>query len=445
MPFDSRLPEHERKSALGEVAELLAYMFSQETRLAPIPPDAEFLGLRGMSPEAASQAAKLHLLLAREVAEMLSALPRELRHLSHTIQTERVVDIGHPRSAVNWPATLHLRLTKGNDPTLYETRSSNRSFDTPENQLLRYCLEALLEGLSEVDMMEELDENTSIEPEWDLEAIREWRSRLETLQHSLRFSHSSVYLADVPLPINPSSRMITVAQTSRREFYRQQVVSVYNLIMEAERARHLGAPPKPLLIQMLEPLRAWKLFELLLLSRILREGLARAELVEFAPYLPTRRDHSAVARFRRGDVEISIFYQQLPASLRGIGIPDQLRDIVEYYGLPNGAQLPDIIVERISPEGRSVFLVEVKFTEDMGYIAESVAKLLGYLNHCRSCLRGVKIRGIICPYLDFAATSSRSTPEGLDILLSDAGSASRVLWNMALQGFEVNTSENWAS
>ena len=97
-----------------------------------------------------------------------------------------------------------------------------------------------------------------------------------------------------------------------------------------------------------------------------------------------------------------------------------------------GAQLPDIIVERTSPTDSHTFLLEVKFTEDRDYVAESVSKLLAYVNHCRSCLRDVKICGIICPYLNLTGTLGGPIHRWLDILLIDASEISRVLWDMVL-------------
>jgi hypothetical protein len=86
--------------------------------------------------------ARVHFLLSDEVGDLLNELPSLLRRLSTTSahieerSTERV------RGSIRWPSTFAARRATGL-PHIYVTAPARRAFQTNENELLVYVLDAI--------------------------------------------------------------------------------------------------------------------------------------------------------------------------------------------------------------------------------------------------------------------------------------------------------------
>lgn len=78
---------------------------------------------------------------------VIDSLARILRQLNSRTEREHIESQGRIRGKIIWPATLKQRYTGGYDPTRFVCRESRRHFDTLENQLLRYLIEAIWQAI----------------------------------------------------------------------------------------------------------------------------------------------------------------------------------------------------------------------------------------------------------------------------------------------------------
>jgi hypothetical protein len=73
------------------------------------------------------------------------SLGRLLRQLHRTTERQQITFRGQAPGAVAWPATLKARYAEDHDPLRYVCRVVRHDFDTPENQLVKYLVERLIE------------------------------------------------------------------------------------------------------------------------------------------------------------------------------------------------------------------------------------------------------------------------------------------------------------
>jgi hypothetical protein len=74
-------------------------------------------------------------------------LERLLRQISRRTQQRQEQQRGRVRGRVDWAATVKARYGKGGDPSVLICREPYRVYDTPENQLLRFMVEQIIECL----------------------------------------------------------------------------------------------------------------------------------------------------------------------------------------------------------------------------------------------------------------------------------------------------------
>ena len=113
-------------------------------------PTAEFI--EEVAPDAAAllqlgeidlrQLARLHFVASREVGALLDALPRLIRRLSTTSVADEEWSTERLRGAVQWARTIGARAATGT-PALYVIAPTQRAYQTPENELLAFVLDAI--------------------------------------------------------------------------------------------------------------------------------------------------------------------------------------------------------------------------------------------------------------------------------------------------------------
>jgi hypothetical protein len=86
--------------------------------------------------------ARVHFLLTREVHELLDGLPQLLRQLATTTAHQHEHSTERVRGAILWGTTIAARAASGL-PHLYVTAPARRAYQTPENQLLVFVLDAI--------------------------------------------------------------------------------------------------------------------------------------------------------------------------------------------------------------------------------------------------------------------------------------------------------------
>ncbi|HVH51422.1 MAG TPA: hypothetical protein VM690_04705 [Gaiellaceae bacterium] len=86
---------------------------------------------------------RVQFLISEELGALLDVLPRLARRLATTTASEEEWSADRVRGAIQWGRTLGVRQATG-IPNLYVTTPSRRAFQTPENELLVYVLDAVV-------------------------------------------------------------------------------------------------------------------------------------------------------------------------------------------------------------------------------------------------------------------------------------------------------------
>jgi hypothetical protein len=295
-------------------------------------------------------------------------LARVLDHLSNEmVRVEEVVGPalrGNPR----WDRTILGRMNYSLPVGKYFTRTAHRSFDLPENLLLRWLVDHLANTIRDISRRTGLD---ALHPQLRLIASR----CEEALRHH--------WMSDVPGTALLTPQMVTAAERNRRPEYRRaaSLARTRNGLSSRDRDFRWHAILMLLAVGWLEPICDDDLFELyvlVLVLDVLSDDLALGNPVEYGLLLRERR---YVAAFESVNGTIRVFFDQSPAT--ALGIPGRYTAVHDaHLGILGAERRPDILVE-FDPIDRTMeavrTIIEVKKTTDGRYLNDSVYKAFGYL------------------------------------------------------------------
>lgn len=161
-------------------------------------------------------------------------LPLLLRQLQRTTQRERVPFQGQVRGRVDWPATYKARAQNDANPALFVCRPPHRQHDTPENQLLKFLLNAVAQQMEQIDpvMLTAVHWTSggASAPDW-------LAKRINDMRYQLRVAQSHVRLRQVETPAKITPRHLLKARASKTELYGQAadlIVRYQQLIEQAD-------------------------------------------------------------------------------------------------------------------------------------------------------------------------------------------------------------------
>ncbi|ARN82464.1 hypothetical protein [Methylocystis bryophila] len=268
---------------------------------------------------------------------------------------------GNPR----WDRTLLQRLAGTLSPVHYVSRTSHRSFELPENQLLSWLVDDLRRTVA---IIEQRVGTAGLHA--DLQALRD--DCEQARQHH--------WFGDISVPLRLTPEMIAAARRHRRPEYRR-AAALARRRLEMETNDHHArwyTVLSLLAVNWLEPVNDDDLFELyvlVLVLDLLSDELGFGEPVEYG--LVTSR-RGAVALFQNDHEKVRVFFDQTPAAV--LGIPTEYGKVLaQHRGLSGGERRPDILVVADRDDETRLILIEMKKTVDGRYISDSVYKVFAYL------------------------------------------------------------------
>jgi hypothetical protein len=268
---------------------------------------------------------------------------------------------GNPR----WDRTLLLRMAGSLSPVHFVSRTSHRSFELPENQLLSWLVNDL-SGTAAI--IEQRVGTSGLHP-----ALQNLREECDLAQRHHWFGTLSA-----PLRLTPE--MIAAATRHRRPEYRM-AAALARRRFEMETNDHEAwwyTVSSLLAVNWLEPVSDDDLFELYVLVLtldLLKEELGLGEPVEYG-LVTTRRGH--IALFQDDQHRVRVYFDQTPATVLGIRT-EYGRVIAQHRGLSGAERRPDILVVSERNGKTRLVLIEMKKTVDDRYISDSVYKVFAYL------------------------------------------------------------------
>jgi hypothetical protein len=294
-------------------------------------------------------------------------LPRLLDALASERVGENAIVGPGLRGNPDWSKTSVGRVSGKLARTHYATRLSARSFQLPENLLVRWLVGSVSTTIA---MIEERVGSGAIPDR--LVAIR--TACVEAFAHH--------WFKQVQPPVVPAPHMFAAAKAQRNPAYRKAAQ------LAERRASRLASGSTARWLRTLDLLRAnwlapestddlFELYALTLVLDVLERDFSLGSPVEFGLAIPGR---SHVALFDDPQIgKVRVFFDQSPHVV--LGERSRYREIVSAHsGALGAARRPDVTVARYAPGTTkpTVLFLEVKESRDTVYTSDSIYKAMGY-------------------------------------------------------------------
>ena len=315
------------------------------------------------------------------VAYVKKPLHRILDALSNEmLAQEQVVGPGL-RGNPRWDRTILQRMAGTLSPVHYVSRTSHRSFELPENQLLSWLVDDLRRTVSIVEQRV---------------GTAALHTDLQTLRNECKQALRHHWFGDISVPLRLTPEMIAAASRHRRPEYRSAALLARQRL-EMENSDHNArwyTLMSLLAVNWLEPVSDDDLFELYILVltlEVLSDELGFGEPVEYG-LVASRRSH--IALFQGDYATIRVYFDQTPATV--LGFPTEYgRVFAEHRGISGGERRPDILVVAEREDETRLILIEMKKTADGRYISDSIYKMFAYLYDFRDVGVEGKVKGML--------------------------------------------------
>ncbi|WP_313120325.1 hypothetical protein [Proteiniclasticum ruminis] len=272
---------------------------------------------------------------------------------------------GVVRGNIDWQSTFVKRNGINADTSLFIVRDQNREFDTKPNRMLKYILHHLYKLLQDIDKLIPGE----IEPDWF--------TNITSMESSLNMILNCSYFKQVTLVKNITSDLVASGLKHRNPLYR-----LIGKIAERYYKVYIIKDPDSIFdvirSQILVPKSVDKVFEILTLFNCVKTadelknsfgGKRNFSL------LRSKYDNKIIYEYDNG-VTINIFYQHTPRSLSS---HSRYFDIMKSYGYQAKMAIPDIVVECTYNSLSYVSIIEVKYSNDLGYVGTGLQTLLAYI------------------------------------------------------------------
>lgn len=314
---------------------------------------------------------RLHWAISEPVRELVTYLSQHRHEIQAVLESRRQEDDARVRGRFDARATMIRRLVTGH-PTLTVSHEPVRTFNSGPNHVLTWVLEqAWRLALRFQDM---LPEGASYRA-----AIEESAPGLEQIR---RFDAIHQAAKQINLSRRPGPQAVKEASRSRRQIYVLACEAYRSL--QAIEAGETEAITKLLNDTLLGPLHLWQRFELAV-------GLGVAKALSAASARPVALGFFGGGRepvARVGDYEVhwqsrTCAYREPPAE------PSEAltAKLLEQYGLPAGADRPDLVVLDAAA-GEAVAVIEVKYFSSM--VSDGADALRGAVGQLVRYARGYR-------------------------------------------------------
>lgn len=154
------------------------------------------------------QLLKIRFLLKEETIQFVKELPYLLKNIKTTTTVKNDLHYGEVRGQIDWDQTIKERLAKNYlDRTIFSTNESVRSYNTPENLVLKQLLLVLYSLIYKSDYIKGFEE-----AKW----FQDWQGLKVNVLNALR---KNIYLQRVENQ-QVSDRMVTKIVNHRNRLYR---------------------------------------------------------------------------------------------------------------------------------------------------------------------------------------------------------------------------------
>lgn len=299
----------------------------------------EALALLQLPPEDVAKLGRVHFLLSKEVGALVDSLPGLVRRMATTTSAEEEWSAERIRGPIQWSKTFAARAATGS-PNMYVTAPAYRAYQTPENELLAFVMDAVV--------------TTSRRSGWygraAEEAGRVVQDRVSEVEKWLQ-SRSLLEVERRP----PTSRSIRRVSSGRHTRRYAPVLEAHRVFNQLVARRDYKAIRETVEEHALVTREDATLFELLCTFKFVDALVGCGWSVS-----PFRLfgGHLRLSGTRGSNERLDVWYQGVP---NGLGHPSIYRDVLKAHGIGGSARLvPDMVVRRQGGAGDRWLLVEAK-------------------------------------------------------------------------------------
>lgn len=327
----------DRGACVTELRERIWHHLSPAAR--PEQQVLEALALLQLPSEDVAKLGRVHFLLSKEVGALVESLPGLARRMATTTSAEEEWSAERIRGPIQWSKTFAARAATGS-PNMYVTAPAHRAYQTPENELLAFVLDAVV--------------TTSRRSGWygraAEEAGRLVQERVSSVEKWLQ-SRSLLEVERRP----PTPRSIRRVRSGRHRRRYSSVLDAHRVFTQLVARRDYAAVRDAVEQHALVTREDATLFELLCTFKFV-DALKGCgwSVIPFRLF----GGHLRLSATRGSNEKLEVWYQGIPA---GLGNPSIYRDVLKAHGIGGAARLvPDLVVHRQGGAGDRWLLVEMK-------------------------------------------------------------------------------------
>lgn len=332
---------------------------------------------------------RIHFVLSEDVVSFIEKLSERLRRIKTTVKLDAVDYLGEVRGRVNWRET-NKRRTR--DAMIYTCDFQERDFQINENMVLTKLLN-LIDDILNNDLSFAFVQRYP----W----VSCWLEGIDLKKHLTRLLTKNVYLKKIDQVAGLKSnkvtpRMLKRTAMSRNSLYRDaaNLLIKYNKLLR----RDLDKDEVKNLLKntFIKPGKEEVLFELYWIMKILKKIEDKVEYNLIKPF-----ETGPVASWKDSEYRVALYHDSngslsFKEKLNGQNRPwkdkdnyfarlykaiEKLNSILEGYETDTlwGGR-PDILIEKRDSDGKivTVFIGEVKYTDDKNYAIKGLKELLEY-------------------------------------------------------------------
>jgi hypothetical protein len=342
----------------------------------------------------------LHFILQKDVIDFVRKLDIRLRRVKTQTKNTSHTRRGRVDGRINWSKTIELRNSRNpDDKTLFICDNRTENYDIDENIVLRKLLSVIYNTL------EYWDDEVKRDYDWVESSWKENEDLIDDVKEKFR-RNVHVNRIRSPEEYEPTERMLSRAQNSRQDIYREAA----QLLL---RRKELHAGEKDRIQELLEetaitPDDEETLLELYVLFRYIStlENLESGEL----ELKTIRTDKQEIAQFT-GNKDLVLYHDNSARDRdlsfkydldddenakepypRPVEVQEATKDVVENYfeeGNNEYSGRPDVIVLEIVNEDENEYLItEVKNSARKKTIRQGIKETLEYLAFMRNTAQG---------------------------------------------------------
>ncbi|MEQ8832821.1 MAG: hypothetical protein RJQ01_09435 [Microcella sp.] len=281
--------------------------------------------------------AQLQFVLSEPVGRLLDDMPRLMRRLTTTTVQETEAAADRVRGPVRWVETFSARAVSGL-PHMYVTAPARRAFHTPENELLAFTLDAILDA--------------GRATQWHVSTRQGAGAQVrQRVSDASRWRHARP-LADIS-GLEPSPRRLSRVRTGRASKRYASVVETCDLYLALLKRLDREAIRQAIEDHALVVASNDALLEIECLFALI-DGLVE---VGWKRPRPRLLRNALLFESRMGDRRLTLHYQSAPQDLTA---GSRYRSVQDAHGIPVGQLRPDFVLTTSDSQGVRRIVVEVK-------------------------------------------------------------------------------------